>query len=341
MPSDEIVQLVHGAGGERMEDLIRRIILPTFKIQRVGEGVGLPELDDGASIPIITEQELVATIDAHTVSPIFFPGGNIGHLAAAGTINDLAVMGARPLALLDAIVVEEGFSTDKLQAIVQSLNQVAESVGVAVIGGDFKVVEKGNIDQIVITTAGIGIAPRGQVVTDAGAKPGDKIIVTGPIAEHGIAILASRVGIELLGDLRSDVRPIWRAIDAALKVGGIHAMKDPTRGGLAAALNDIAEKSRVGMLLEEERIPLREPVRAAAELLGVDPLELTCEGVALVIVDPEYADDVLSAIRKTPEGSQAEIIGEVTEGRDVLLKTVIGGRRFIDKPIGEPVPRVC
>ena len=335
------IELSHGAGGTLMELLIKQIIVPKFKKRTVG-GLGLDDLDDGATIPL-DNYEIVVTADGHTVDPLFFPGGDIGTLAVSGTINDLAVMGAKPIAITTALIIEEGFPISDLEKILDSMAKVAEEVNVAVIAGDTKVMPRNHIDKLVIATSGIGLAKRGQVISDAGLKPGDKIIVTGTLGDHGIALLAVREGLDFETELKSDVAPIWETIEAALNIGGITAMKDPTRGGLASALNDLAEKSNVSIWIDEESIPVKEEVRAAAEMLGIDPLEVTNEGKAVIGVNAEYAEEVLGAVRKTKYGKDAQIIGEAKKEKPgyVFLKTVVGGVRVLEKPYGEPIPRVC
>lgn len=322
-----------------MMKLISDIFLKELKLKSAGE-VGLDALDDGATISI-GGKTLVMTTDSHTIKPLFFPGGDIGRLAVAGTINDLAVMGGRPLAMSCAIVLEEGFSTDDLTKITQSMDATAREVGCPLITGDLKVMERGALDGAVVTTTGIGLAET--LVTDRGLRPGDKIIVTGTIGDHGITILAHREGIAVDVDLASDVAPIWETVEAALKVGGVTAMKDPTRGGLAAALNEMASKAEVGILLRESDIPIAEPVKATGEMLGIDPLQITNEGKAVMAVDPEKFEKVLAAIRKTKYGQRASFIGEVTKDHpgNVLLETVVGGKRLLDSPIGDPAPRIC
>ncbi|MEM4700409.1 MAG: hydrogenase expression/formation protein HypE [Candidatus Nezhaarchaeales archaeon] len=338
----EFIQLVHGGGGTAMMELLSKAILPKFTLKRVGDGIGLDEMDDGATLPL-GEVEVVVTIDAHTVDPIFFPGGDIGRLAAAGTINDLAVMGARPIAIVDAIVIEEGFPIKDLERIVRSMDEVAMEVGAAIIGGDLKVMPKGKVDKVVITTCGLGVAQRGKVLRDSGLRPGDLIIVTGTIGDHGIALASVREGLSFETELKSDVAPIWDVVEAALKVGGITAAKDPTRGGVAAALNEVASKSGVGIRLWEGAIPIREEVRAASEMLGLDPLEVTCEGRAILGVERGLARDVLEAVRATAHGRDAAIIGEAVADHPgfVVMETRVGGRRVVEPPVGEPIPRVC
>jgi hydrogenase expression/formation protein HypE len=340
--TEDVIELTHGGGGTIMEQLIRGVIVSGVSIRRALNGVGLDELDDGASMKL-EDYEIVVSMDGHTVDPIFFPGGDIGRLAAAGTLNDVAMMGARPIALCDSIIVEEGFPISDLRRIVASMDRTAKEIGVAIVGGDFKVMPKERLDRIVITTCGIGLAKRGQIVVNNGAKPGDKVIVTGSIGDHGIALLAAREGLGFETELKSDVAPIWETVKAALEVGGVSAMKDPTRGGLASALNEIAGKSKVSIWLQEERISIKESVKAASEMLGLDPFEVTCEGVAAMCVSQPRAEEALEAIRNTKYGKDAQIVGTVKAEKPgyVLLETVVGGTRVIEKPLGEPIPRVC
>ncbi|MEM3421706.1 MAG: hydrogenase expression/formation protein HypE [Candidatus Hadarchaeum sp.] len=333
------ITLSHGAGGKIMMDFIKNIILKEINLKSAGE-VGLDALDDGASISL-GDKTLIFTTDSHTVKPLFFPGGDIGKLSVSGTINDLAMMGGRPLAMACAIVVEEGFSIADLERIFRSMNITSQEVGCPLITGDFKVMEKGSLDGMIITTTGVGLADK--IITDRGLKPGDKIIVTGTIGDHGMTIIAQREGINLATDLVSDVAPLWETIEAALKVGGVTAMKDPTRGGLNGALNEMAEKARVGIIIKENEIPILDSVRAASEMLGIDPLQITNEGKAVISVEPAKCDLVLEAIKKTKYGKNAKIIGEVIADYpgDVILETSVGGRRLLETPIGDPAPRIC
>jgi hydrogenase expression/formation protein HypE len=325
-----------------MAQFLKDVIFPPFKINRYENGVGLPEADDGATIPL-GEYEVVVSTDSHTVTPLFFPGGDIGRLAAAGTINDVAVMGARPVAMTSAVIIEEGYSVSKLKEILQSLATTAAEDQVGVIAGDTKVMPKGSLDQMVICTTGIGLAKPGDIITDNNVQVGDKLIITGTIGDHGIALLASREGLSFDTTLTSDVAPLWSVISPALKVGGIHAMKDPTRGGLAAAINEFAKKSGVGLWIDEADLPFRREVLAASQMLGLDPLQVTCEGKAVLAVDPEKAEDVLRAIRATQYGKSAQIIGEAKKERSGLavMRTEIGGTRVIQHPWAEAIPRVC
>ena len=338
----EVVELAHGAGGRAMAQFLKDIIFPHFKINRIENGVGLPEADDGATMPL-GEYEVVVSTDSHTVTPLFFPGGDIGRLAAAGTINDVAMMGARPVAMTSALIIEEGFPVSQLQDILESLATTAAEDAVAVIAGDTKVMPKGSLDQLVICTTGIGLVKKGETITDDNVQVGDKLIVTGTIGDHGIALLASREGLAFDTTLTSDVAPLWSVIAPALDVGGIHAMKDPTRGGLAAALNEFAKKAGVGLWIDEANLPYRREVLAASQMLGIDPLQVTCEGKAVLSVASDKAEEVLHTIRATRYGKSAQIIGEAKEERPglVVMRTEVGGSRIIQHPWAEAIPRVC
>lgn len=342
MSEDDVIKLVHGGGGSLMGRLIRSVLVPEITLRKALEGIGLDELADGASMKL-GDYEVVFSMDGHTVDPIFFPGGDIGRLAVAGACNDVSMLGAKPLALTDSIIVEEGFPIEDLRKIIKSMNETAKEIGVAIVGGDIKVMPKRRLDRIVIATSGIGLAKKGSVIVDNGAKPGDTIITTGSIGDHGIALLAAREGLQFETALQSDVAPIWETVKAALDIGGVTAMKDPTRGGMASALNEIAAKSNVSMWIDEEKIPIKDSVHAASEMLGLDPLEVTCEGVAIICIKQDKAKAALKNIRQTKYGKNAEIIGIVKPERPgyVLLQTIVGGTRIIDMPIGEPIPRVC
>jgi hydrogenase expression/formation protein HypE len=329
------VNLMHGAGGEVMGELLR--VITNLKHNNAG-GIGLESLDDGAVIPL-NGQNIVFTTDSHVVSPIFFPGGDIGRIAVCGTINDLAVMGGRPIALSCGMIIPEGFDVADLERIVASMDAALEECGANLVTGDTKVLERSALDSIVINTAGIGVAER--VVRDNGLQPGDRIIVSGTIGDHGIAIMAHREGFDFGDQIRSDVSPIWPLVERALGAGEIHAMKDPTRGGFANAVNEIARKSGMSILIDEEALPYRKSVLSAASMLGIDPLEVANEGKVIMGVAPDDAEAILDAIRSHPYGADARIIGEVVEGAHVIMRTAIGGERFIEPPIGDPVPRVC
>jgi hydrogenase expression/formation protein HypE len=280
------------------------------------------------------------TTDSHTIEPIFFPGGDIGRLAISGTINDLSVMGAKPIAITSAIVVEEGFHVTQLKRILKSMNDTLMEVGTPLVAGDTKVIEKGGVDGIIITTAGVGHTHT--PILDSGLKPRDLIILTGPIGNHEIALLSQREGLKFETRLKSDVAPLWNTVEPALKSGRITSMKDPTRGGVAGALNEMARKSHVDIIVQEKKVPVDEEVRGVAEMLGIDVFDTTNEGVILMGVAKDDAEKVLKAIRSTKYGSKATIIGEVVKGEGmVILETDVGGRRILEEPIGSPLPRIC
>jgi hydrogenase expression/formation protein HypE len=335
------ILLSHGAGGEMMNRLISDSILKNLSLNNLGE-VGLSDLDDGASISI-GDKELVMSTDSYVVSPIFFPGGDIGKLAACGTINDISMMGAKPLALSLALIIEEGFETSELERIISSLDEVCKNTGVSVITGDTKVMQRGKLDKIVINTTGIGIAERGKVINDSHLSPGDKIILSGTVGDHGVSLLSFREGFGFETSLCSDVAPLWHMVEKSLKVGGITAMRDPTRGGLAATLNDFARKSNTGVVIHEDKIPLKPEVEAASRMLGIDPYTVANEGKAVIGVKADKAEEMLDVLRSTKHGKNAEIIGEAIDkykGK-VILETIVGGRRIMEPPVGDPVPRVC
>jgi hydrogenase expression/formation protein HypE len=338
-PHDERITLKHGAGGPSMRLLIGQLFAAGMKDPE--GGVGLSAMDDGAAFPLGDGRFLVLTTDSHVVSPIFFPGGDIGRLAVCGTVNDLAMMGATEvLGLTCAVVLEEGFARADLVRIQASLRAACEESGTNVVTGDTKVMGKGQLDGIVINTAGVAITR--QLVRDCGLREGDRIIVSGTIGDHGFSVLAARNGLELDQELRSDVAPLNGLIRVALAAGGVTAMKDPTRGGLSSALHEMAEKSRVGVLLEEAAVPIRDDVRAAAELLGIDPLQVANEGKAVLGVRPEFAERVLAALRGHPLGRNAAIAGTcvATNPGRVVLETGFG-RRLLAEPEGDPLPRIC
>jgi hydrogenase expression/formation protein HypE len=329
------VSLMHGAGGEVMGELLQ--VLTRIEHNNAG-GIGLESLDDGAVIPI-NGTNIVFTTDSHIVRPIFFPGGDIGRIAIAGTVNDLAMMGGRPIALSCGMIIEEGFEISDLARIVASMDEALDECGASLVTGDTKVMEKGALDGIVINTAGVGVAER--VIRDNGLVEGDRIIVSGTLGDHGIAILAHRSGFDLGAQIVSDVAPVWRMVEQALYAGEIHAMKDPTRGGFASAINEMARKSGVSVRVSEESLPLRKSVQSAAGMLGIDPLEVANEGKVVMGVPESDAEAVLEAMRSHPYGRDAAIVGVVTRGSHVIMETKIGGERFIEPPVGDPVPRVC
>ena len=326
---------MHGAGGEVMGELLQT--LTKFKHNNAG-GIGLEALDDGAVIPL-NGQNLVFTTDSHVVRPIFFPGGDIGRIAVCGTINDLAMMGGRPIALSCGMIIEEGFEIDDLAKIVASMDDALGEAGANLVTGDTKVMERGALDGITINTAGIGIAKI--VVRDNGLVPGDVIIVSGTLGDHGISIMAHREGFDLGEQIKSDVAPLWKMMEKVLDAGTIHAMKDPTRGGFASAINEMARKSGVCIRIKEEKLPIRKSVRSAAAMLGIDPLEVANEGKVVMGVPPSSVDAILAALRSHKYGEDTAVVGTVTKGAHVIMETTIGGERFIEPPIGDPVPRVC
>jgi len=313
------------------------VLLKKISKRKVPGGIGLDELDDAATIPFGDEQ-IVFTTDSFVVKPVFFPGGDIGKLAMCGTINDLSVMGAKPIAISSAFVIGEGFSMENLKKIVASMDKVSRETDTPIITGDTKVVE-GDIG-IIVNTAGLGTTRK--AIPDSGLKPGDRIIVNGPVGDHGIAVMAHREGIRFETCLKSDCAPLWPLIKKILKYE-ISAMKDPTRGGLASALNEMARKAKVEVVIDEESIPVRKEVLAASEMLGIDPLTVANEGKVLIGVSERDAEKVLRTIKKSRYGRGARIIGEVKKkgGGRVILRTSVGGERILEAPAGDPVPRVC
>ena len=334
------IENAHGAGGKIMQRLLEEVIIPSFGRRKIGT-IGLDEMDDGATFQI-DDARLIVCTDAHTVQPLFFPGGNIGTLTACGTINDIAVMGAEPLAMTNTVIVEEGFEIETLQKILVSLNNIIEPLGVAMIAGDTKVMPPRTLDKLVMSTTGIGRVYLDRPVEDSGAKSGDDIIVTGPVGDHGTTMLAHREGLKFETDLTSDVAPLWVPIRDCLEMGGVHAMKDPTRGGTAVALNEIASKSSIEIELMEELIPIRTEVKSLCNILGINPLIMSCEGTALMAVDSTKTEDILGVLSKHKTTSKSQVIGKVQSGKArVVMRTAIGGRKIIQVPYGEPVPRVC
>jgi hydrogenase expression/formation protein HypE len=325
----------HGAGGRAMRRLIEQVFLRDA-------GSVAAAMDDGAAIPIAGGW-LVVTTDSHVIQPIVFPGGDIGRLAVAGTVNDLAMMGAtEPLGLTCGVIVEEGFPVEELARIQASIAAACGEAGTAIVAGDTKVMRRGEIDGLVINTSGVAIATT--IVRDAGLAPGDRIIVTGTIGDHGMAVMAARQQFEFREPLRSDVAPLNGLVRAALAAGGaaVSAMKDPTRGGVASALHEMAAKARVGIVLDEASLPIRPSVRAAADLLGIDPLLIANEGKALIGVRDSGVEAVLAALRAHPYGADAAVIGAVVSEfpGSVVIDTGFG-RRLLSEPDGELLPRIC
>ena len=339
---DERITLKYGAGGRAMRTLIQEVFLDRMT-DTVGDGeIRLAAMDDGAALRV-GEKWLVMTTDSHVIHPVFFPGGDIGRLAVSGTVNDLAMMGATDvLALTCAVIIEEGFARADLVQIQQSIRDACREAGTAIVTGDTKVMGKGELDGIVLNTTGVAMTDR--VVPDSGLRTGDVLIVTGTLGDHGMAVMAHRHGLSLDSDLRSDVAPLNGLIRDALDSapGAIVAMKDPTRGGLASALHEMAEKSGVGVMLDEMALPITAPVRAASELLGIDPLHVANEGKAVLGVRAEAADSVLRALHAHPLGRDAAIVGRCLSERigSVILDTGFG-LRLVAELEGEPLPRIC
>jgi hydrogenase expression/formation protein HypE len=338
---EERITLKQGAGGRAMRALIEDVFLADAA-ELSPRDVGPLAMDDGAAV-WIGDRWVVVTTDSHVVHPIFFPGGDIGRLSICGTVNDLAMMGATEvLALTCGAILEEGFPRKDLERIQSSMAQACREADARILTGDTKVMGRGELDGIVLNTTGVAVTTR--IVRDAGLSPGDRILVTGTIGDHGLAIMAARHALKLEGDLVSDVAPLNSLVRAALDAGGdrVVAMKDPTRGGLSSALHEMAEKSGVGILLEEARVPVADSVRAAGDLLGIDPLHVANEGKAVIGVAAAGAEAVLEALRAHPLGRDAAIVGTCIAERagSVILDTGFG-RRLLAEPEGEPLPRIC
>jgi hydrogenase expression/formation protein HypE len=335
--SEEKILLAHGSGGKLSHDLIKQIFLPQFL------NPFLEPLDDSAKI-INRQGSIAFTTDSYVVNPIFFPGGDIGKLAVCGTVNDLSMIGAIPSYLSLSLIVEEGFSINLLKQIISSIQEVAEQAGVNIVTGDTKVVEHGAADLLFINTAGIGWIRPGVNLSGRNVRPGDKILLNGYIGDHEMAVLSQREGFTFKGELKSDCAPLNDLVAKMLNTcPSIRCMRDPTRGGLATTLNEIASMSNVGMVIEEEKVPLREPVRGISEVLGLDPLYLANEGKLVAICPPNEEEPLLDVMREHPLGRDAEIIGRVVEEnrKRVILHTLIGGHRILDMLTGGQYPRIC
>jgi len=347
------IKLADGAGGQLMDKLIKQRILKYFGKTSTSAEIPLSMLDDSAVI-----DDIVFTTDSHTVQPIIFPGGDLGSLAVAGTINDVSVMGAKPIALSAGFIVEEGLPIEKFEIIVNSMSKVSRKANVPIVTGDTKVVEKGAIQEFMINTSGIGKRTKllddnikevkryrgfnNRWLLDSNLKEGDIIILSGNIGEHGIALMSFREGYGFETKIKSDIAAINGLMEQALAVRGIVSAKDPTRGGLSNTINEFSEKSNVGILLKEENIPIPTGVRSACDMLGIDPLEIGNEGKVVLGVVKEKAEYVLKEIKRHPLGINAAIIGEATNKiKGVVLETTVGGKRNLHKPIGDPVPRIC
>jgi len=341
LPARDAILLGHGSGGKLSAELIRDIFLPAF------QNPVLARLDDQAVVNV-NGQRLAMTTDSFVVKPLFFPGGDIGSLSVHGTVNDLAMGGATPLFLSAAFIIEEGFSMEELRRIVNSLHIAAVAANVQVVTGDTKVVEKGKGDGLFINTTGIGIVREGLDLSADQARPGDKVLLSGSIGDHGIAILAQREGLEFETQIQSDSAALHTLVAAMLDVTGnapaaIRCMRDPTRGGVSSTLNEIAGHSHVGIELVESSLPIHEQVRGACELLGLDPLYVANEGKLIAIVAPEFAEQVLRAMKRHHLGEEAQLIGEVKDDNAglVTMRTAFGTTRIVDMLAGDQLPRIC
>jgi hydrogenase expression/formation protein HypE len=331
------ILLGHGSGGKLTARLIEDLILPAFR------NPALERLDDQAIVPF-GGARLAFTTDSYVVTPIFFPGGDIGELAVNGTVNDLAMGGARPLYLSLALILEEGLALEELQRVIASVRRAAERAHVEVVTGDTKVVGRGSGDKIFINTTGIGIVPPGVDLSSSRVESGDRILVSGPIGDHGIAILSRREGLEFDGQIESDTAPLHELVAALLETEpSVHALRDPTRGGVAATLVEIATRQRLGIEVDESAVPVRDAVRGACEILGLDPLLVANEGKLVAFVPQAAAEGALLALQRHPLGREARIIGRVSAEHPgfVTLRTPIGGQRILDLPFGESLPRIC
>ncbi|OIP28367.1 MAG: hydrogenase expression/formation protein HypE [Chloroflexi bacterium CG15_BIG_FIL_POST_REV_8_21_14_020_46_15] len=333
---NEVILLAHGSGGKLSHDLVKKKLLPFLA------NPALNKLDDSAVFE--ASGRLAFTTDSYVVNPIFFPGGDIGKLAVCGTVNDLAMSGAKPMYLSLSIIAEEGLPMGELEQIIQSIKRAAEEAEVQIITGDTKVVNQGQTDKLFVNTAGIGLIPPGIDISGANAKAGDKVILSGTIGDHGIAIMSQREGLKFSVPVESDCAPLNKLVAQMLVASPrIHCLRDPTRGGLATTLNEFARQSHVGIVIEENKIPVKDGVRAACELLGLDPIYVANEGKLVAIVEPDDADKILAPMKQNGYGRDAAIIGEVISehpGR-VIMKTKLGSSRIVDMLSGELLPRIC
>ncbi len=349
------ITMLHGAGGTVMHDLVKKHIVKYFAGLDNNAEVPLEAMDDAAVV-----DNIVFKSDSHAVKPIFFPGGDIGRLAISGTVNDISMLGAQPFALACGLVLEEGLAIADLEKILASMQQACIEAGVSIVTGDTKVVEKGALGGCVMNLSGIGkrtpaLEQNIEIVRqyrpefsqrwtlDSNLHAGDKILISGTIGDHGLAVLSAQEGLAFGSEIRSDVKPLNRMIQRLLgEVGGVVAMKDPTRGGLADALNEWGEKSKQGILIQEDKVPIRRDVRAACEMLGLDPMEVGNEGKVIIGIVKERAQKALDFLKSTAEGKDSEIIGEATAAfKGVAMQTSVGGKRIVARPIGDPVPRIC
>jgi len=334
----DTVQLAHGAGGRMMSELIDRIFIPCFSNEI------LSRMEDQAALPLPSEGRLVFTTDSFVVHPLSFPGGDIGDLAVNGTVNDLAMSGAKALYLSAGFIIEEGLPIADLHAIALSMRRAADLAGVQIVTGDTKVVGRGHGDKVFINTSGIGILPPSLNLSVSSIRPGDRIILSGTLADHGMAIMVKREGLSFNSDIRSDSAALNGLVENMIACGAeIHAMRDPTRGGMAASLNEFADRSRVGIKVDQSAVPVREDVRAACEVLGIDPFMVANEGKLLAAVAPDSAELLLHTMRQHPLGREAAIVAEVVDSHPgiVTLKTALGVERILEMPLGEQLPRIC
>ncbi len=335
-----VIDMNHGAGGRIAAQLVQELFAPAFDNAYLRQG------NDGALLPLPPGDRLVMATDAHVVSPLAFPGGDIGSLAVYGTVNDVAMLGARPLYLSAAFILEEGLPLAQLRSIVESMAKASRRCGVPVVTGDTKVVERGKGDGLFITTTGVGVVPQARDIGGANARMGDVVLLSGSIGEHGVAVLSQRASLDFGTAIVSDSAPLHdlvRGLLAAVPEGAVHALRDPTRGGLATTLNEIAQQSGVGMMLQENAIAVLPEVAAACEMLGLDPLYIANEGKLVAIVAPEWSEAALAALRADPLGARAARIGVVCADAQgfVQMTTGLGGRRVVDWLSGEPLPRIC
>jgi hydrogenase expression/formation protein HypE len=333
---DETILLAHGSGSRLSHDLVEKNLLPSLTNPL------LAKLDDSAVIDL--SGRLAFTTDSYVVSPIFFPGGDIGKLAVCGTVNDLSMSGAVPLYLSLSFIIEEGLTLHELKTVVGSIKAAAQEAGVSIVTGDTKVVNRGSADKLFINTSGIGKIPEGVDIAGANARVGDKVILSGAIGDHGIAVMSQREGLNFSVPVISDCAPLNKMVSEMLEASSlIHCLRDPTRGGLATTLNELANQSRVGIIIDEDKIPVRDGVRGACELLGFDPLYVANEGKLVAIVAPEDAAKILAKIKQNKYGAEAAVIGEVTAERKgkVIMKTRLGASRILDMLSGELLPRIC
>lgn len=330
------ILLGHGSGGRLTSQLIHDVFLPAF------DNETLRKMDDQAVLNV-GGARIAFTTDSFVVTPLFFPGGDIGALAVNGTVNDLAMGGAKPLYLSAAFIMEEGLEMEELSRVTQSMSEAAREAGVAIVTGDTKVVNRGSADKLFITTSGVGLVPDGIEISSTKARPGDVVILSGTIGDHGMAVFSKREGLEFEGSILSDTASLYSLVEAMLQAGEVHTLRDPTRGGLGTSLCEIAASSRIGIEIDANSVPVREDVKAACEILGLDALFVANEGKLVAFVAPASADAVLEAMHRDPHGREAAVIGRAvgTHAGMVLLKTEVGGTRLVDLPFTEQLPRIC